>query len=495
MPTVRDLLSTASLRGISPLGPSGLDSEVRDVALAEDLDDLAWAGRGSFVIIGRTASRAAPTYRFDVAVRRAAARAAACLAILEPWARSVSTTAAALAERAHIALVAVPEGTDLGGLAAALGREILRGAQAALARIEAGLEELLEAAEGADLEAVATAASRCLGRPVRVGPAGPDEISVPVVVLGERVAWFSAPTSGGRDPEATLVLSLAAHAVAGSLATLRRAEELPERSRAELLTELLAASADRSMRLLDRARVIGLPVDGWHVVGHVDLGEPLSGQPDEPSAFQLSETVADLALRLARASGGTWNLARSGSALLLVRTFPRDPGASAVRTMIELMERVVGLIRDRFPGLGPVAGVGGVHAGLAGLRASAAEARAAAGSARASGRAGAVAGFDAVGLRRMLVEWYASDSARESVRTLLAPLERLGPRRSEEAIKTLQTYLDEQGSVTRTARRLHLHRNAVLYRIRRIFEVLEVDPSDPDQRLALQLACRARLLP
>jgi DNA-binding PucR family transcriptional regulator len=162
--------------------------------------------------------------------------------------------------------------------------------------------------------------------------------------------------------------------------------------------------------------------------------------------------------------------------------------------MIETMQRVVDLIRDRFPGLSPVAGVGGVHAGLAGLRASAAEASAAAGSARASGRPGAVSGFDAVGLRRMLVEWYASDSARESVRTLLAPLERLGPRRAEEAIRTLQIYLDEQGSVIRTARRLHLHRNAVSYRIRRIFQVLDVDPADPDQRLALQLACRARLL-
>jgi DNA-binding PucR family transcriptional regulator len=39
-----------------------------------------------------------------------------------------------------------------------------------------------------------------------------------------------------------------------------------------------------------------------------------------------------------------------------------------------------------------------------------------------------------------------------------------------------------------------LHRNAVTNRLRSITELLDVDLEDPDQRLALQLACRARLL-
>lgn len=69
-----------------------------------------------------------------------------------------------------------------------------------------------------------------------------------------------------------------------------------------------------------------------------------------------------------------------------------------------------------------------------------------------------------------------------------------GPRRAAEAIHTLQVFLEEQGPVTRTARRLHLHRNAVCYRVRRIFDALGVERDDPDALLALQLACRARSL-
>ena len=94
----------------------------------------------------------------------------------------------------------------------------------------------------------------------------------------------------------------------------------------------------------------------------------------------------------------------------------------------------------------------------------------------------------------MLIEWYASDTVRASVRDQLAPLEKLGPGRADTAIKTLATYLDEQGSMVRTAQKLHLHRNAVTNRLRSITELLDVDLDDPDQRLALQLACRARLL-
>jgi DNA-binding PucR family transcriptional regulator len=41
---------------------------------------------------------------------------------------------------------------------------------------------------------------------------------------------------------------------------------------------------------------------------------------------------------------------------------------------------------------------------------------------------------------------------------------------------------------------LHLHRNAVRYRVQRAFEVLGIDEDDADQRLFLHLACRAQRL-
>ena len=74
---------------------------------------------------------------------------------------------------------------------------------------------------------------------------------------------------------------------------------------------------------------------------------------------------------------------------------------------------------------------------------------------------------------------------------MLGPLTELGAR-GERLIGTLHVYLDTQGSLSRTAERLNLHRNAVSYRINQAFALLDVDPDSADDRLLLQLACRAR---
>jgi purine catabolism regulator len=56
--------------------------------------------------------------------------------------------------------------------------------------------------------------------------------------------------------------------------------------------------------------------------------------------------------------------------------------------------------------------------------------------------------------------------------------------------QTLRAYLDNNGSPTETAERLHLHRNTVLYRLSRIQSLLAQDLRDADVRLTLHLALK-----
>jgi DNA-binding PucR family transcriptional regulator len=210
--------------------------------------------------------------------------------------------------------------------------------------------------------------------------------------------------------------------------------------------------------------------------------------------FELLEAAGQVALQAAGAAGGTWHLSRVARALVLIKMTRSDPGPQAGAQAARAAARALQALRERLPALPFRAGVGAAHEGPTGLRASAAEARAALLAARAARKPSGVAAHDVVGVQRMLMEWYASDTARASVRDQLAPLEKLGQSRADTAIRTLAAYLDEQGSIIKTAQRLHLHRNAVANRIRGITELLDVDFDDPDQRLALQLACRARLL-
>jgi len=498
--SIDQILKSPALPPLTRVSKRGGGRTVREVRVVERLRDLHSAPQAAFVVLSRTASQEAVDYRLDVALRQAGTRGVAAVAAFceaeALW--SPSVTAVDIADRADLALVSMPPGTELARLIEALAREIAGGAEAALRRIELGVGAVRQAETGAgDERSVLNAYMRALG--IRVELRDPLEgevcLHAPVVVGGSVEGHLCTRAAAGElGMAAQVVLDLAAGAVGRLREAARRARDIPIRSRSELLSELLVSSSPHTDDLLNRARLLGLPIDGWHVVLRIELENLSEVEPDELRRFEMFEAASQLALQAVLSSGGIWYLARVGPAILLVHMVRRDPGPQIGKSVAQVGERALERLHEHFPVLRPSCGVGAAHEGPMGLRASAAEARDALTAARAAGRDSTVATFDAVGLHRMLMEWYAFDTARQSVREQLAPLERLGPKRMDTAVRTLKAYLDEQCSIVRTARVLHLHRNAVSYRLQRIFELLDVDPADPDQRLALQLACRARLL-
>jgi sugar diacid utilization regulator len=514
VPSVDEILASPSLDSLRRVSHRGGDRQVVTVRLAEQFADLNPAPAGSLVILSRTASAAAIDYRLDMALRWAAIHNVAAVAAFsaEPWRPPV--TAADIAERAGLALISVPSAVELTWLVQAIMREVGGGAERALARAEQGLAAVVRADQtGADLDGLRTAVSRALGTDVELrlcaegaarraaGPAGGPAageggaVRVPIIV-GDTVAGelTARGAHGDLAVAASLVLRAAASSAERLLDLARHARELPIRSRSELIAELLMSDAALSEDLRDRAMHLGVPIGGWHVAVRIEAENLDEAGRDEVHRFELLETAGQVAFQAVARTGGSWYLSRIARAIVLVRMTSSHPGPQAGMRAARSAEGALVAVSGRLPGLRPRGGVGTPHEGPMGLRASAAEARIALVAARSAGKPEGVATHDATGVQRMLMEWYASDTAQASVRAQLAPLERLGPARGETAIRTLAAYLDQQGSIVRTASVLHLHRNAVTYRLRRITDLLGVDLDDPDQRLALQLACRARLL-
>jgi sugar diacid utilization regulator len=556
MPSVDQILASSPLAGLRRVSLSGGDRQIAMVKLAESFTDLDRAAEASLVVLSRSASEEVNDYRLDMALRWAAIHRVAAIAAFTDGLWLPTVTARDIAGRADIALVSVPVGTEVAALVQAIVREIGGGAERALGRAQQGLEAVLRAeAAGADLDGLRAAVSQALGTPIYFRPlaqgdgsaAGPDGalapgngngvsadtpgwptgvtghftggghdpvtvggpgpamngegnggapvVRVPVVVGETPIGHFVAPEAHGDFAiGAELVLHTAARAAARLLDLARRAHEVPVRSRSELLAELLMSEAAINEDLIERARQLAIPIAGWHVAVRIEADDLDESGRDEVHRFELLESAGQAALQAATATGGTWYLSRIARAIVLVRMTTSNPGPQAGARAARSAERALRAIGARLPALRFRAGVGASHEGPMGLRASAAEARGALLASRAAHKPPGVAAHDAVGVRRMLLEWYASDTARASVRDQLAPLEKLGPARAETAIRTLAAYLDEQGSIIKTAQKLHLHRNAVANRLRGITELLEMDLDDPDQRLALQLACRARLL-
>ena len=466
------------------------------VALVEDLDDIERVDEQAIVLLTRSASAYASTYRFDVALRIARARRVAAIVLAGADVASITPTAAAIADRSGMAILATGGKADLAQLAIDIAREIAGDAEAALVRAHTAVRAIeAHPADGAAqqlLEHAGAALSVPLSMTDAEPPAGPK---TPIRIDDRVAGWLTAPaTQGHLGMALDIVLRSAASRVGDTLASTDRAEELPIQSREEVLSELLSAPPEVRPELVLRARQLGLAIDGWHVATRLELEELVDAPDDALAAYDARVHVAHSALQAAREAGGSWHSARTGTAILLLRTYRQDPGVAAAGDVAKAMGVVLNALRPQLPATLMRCGVGGVHGGPDGSLSSAAEAKAAVTTARASGRANQAVPFDSVGLRRTLVEWYASDTAQEAMTTILSPLVDLGGARAERLIQTLHVYLDHRGSLTRTAETLNMHRNAVAYRINQVFSLLDVDQDNADDLLLLQLACRAREL-
>jgi purine catabolism regulator len=97
-----------------------------------------------------------------------------------------------------------------------------------------------------------------------------------------------------------------------------------------------------------------------------------------------------------------------------------------------------------------------------------------------------------LGVHRLLSPLVRGGDLAQFRREHLGALEEYDQQAGGELVQTLRAYFASRGSPTLTARTLHLHRNSLLYRLQRIREVAGVDLDDPETRLRLEIALRAR---
>ncbi len=96
-----------------------------------------------------------------------------------------------------------------------------------------------------------------------------------------------------------------------------------------------------------------------------------------------------------------------------------------------------------------------------------------------------------VAIDHLVAAAVAQDRGEAFLHPAIRRLEALG-RSGDELLATLEAFLDLGGSHASTAARLHIHRNTLKYRLRRIQEVAGVDLEAPQERLRLHLSFRTR---
>ncbi|TMF00685.1 MAG: GAF domain-containing protein [Chloroflexi bacterium] len=323
------------------------------------------------------------------------------------------------------------------------------------------------------------------GRPARAMDlvpvrAGPDVLGLLAVGIHDQAADSEGRVRALEHGSTVLALELSKE---------RAAAEVERRLRGDLVEEMLAGGleGDEAERIARQAERLGhrLPHRAWVVVL----------EPDD------DETEAAVATRGDRLEAALSGLIRSRmpDALALVRT------ASAVFLVpdevapdLAACEKLAGQILAAAtpvmkPGTASV-GIGNLANSVAELARSHVEARQALRLTRRAGGRGRVASYRSLGAFRLLLEVQSPDALRRFVEELLGPLLQYAQSRDTPLLETLEALSARRWIRRAAARQLGIHINSMSYRVERIQTLTGLSLDDPETRVAISIALRARAM-
>jgi sugar diacid utilization regulator/putative methionine-R-sulfoxide reductase with GAF domain len=320
-----------------------------------------------------------------------------------------------------------------------------------------------------------------------------DGLSVTPVRAGrDPLGWLAvAPSPGDDDLGRRQAIEHGATVLALELLRERAAADAERRLRGDLLDELLSARLrpEEAQRLADRAARLGHRLRGpaWVIVLEAD-DDRAGGALASPAArARLARGVGDLIAH----RGVQGLVVERGSGVVLLAT-GLDELADAERIAGEARELAQALARGA-----PVScGVSSEAGGPALLHRLNGEARHALRVARRMGEHGVVASYRRLGIERLLLEIDRPERLDAYVEDWVGPLARhdAGGKAAAPLTETLDALVREGWNMRAAARRLNVHVNTLLYRVGRIEQLVGHRLDDPDVRLAMAIALRARAI-
>jgi len=342
---------------------------------------------------------------------------------------------------------------------------------------------------------VSPQAGQALAREVRINagrPPRPMDV-VPVRAGAEMLGLLAVAVEEGTvDTEGRRrALEHGSTVLALEMSKERAAAEVERRLRGDLVEEVLAGGleADEAERIARQAERLGhrLPQHAWVVVL-----EPDDDKTESALAARGQQDRLDAALSgLVRSRlPGALTLVRSASAVFLVP----DEVASDLAAVEKLAAQVLAAAAQVMkPGTASV-GIGNLANGVSELARSHVEARQAVRLTRRAGGRGRVASYRSLGAFRLLLEVQSPDALRRFVDELLGPLLRYAQNRDTPLLETLEALSAARWIRRAAARQLGIHINSMSYRVERIQALTGLQLDDPETRVAISIALRARAM-
>ena len=271
----------------------------------------------------------------------------------------------------------------------------------------------------------------------------------------------------------------------------RAAAEVERRLRGDLVEEVLAGGmeGDEAERVARQAERLGhrLPHRAWVVVLEPDDDETEAALAGRAQQDRLDAALSGL---IKSRLPGALTLVRSASAVFLI---PDEIAAD-----LAAVEKLAGLVLTGAaavmkPGTASV-GIGNLANSVGELARSHLEARQALRLTRRAGSRGRVASYRSLGAFRLLLEVQSPDALRRFVDELLGTLLKYAQSRDTPLLETLEALSAARWVRRAAARQLGIHINSMSYRVERIQALTGLQLDDPETRVAISIALRARAM-
>jgi DNA-binding PucR family transcriptional regulator len=297
---------------------------------------------------------------------------------------------------------------------------------------------------------------------------------------------------GAVDAEGRLrALEHGSTVLALELAKERAAAEVERRLRGDLVEEVLAGGleADEAERIARQAERLGhrLPQRAWVVVLEADDDKTEAALAARSQQDRLDGALSGLVRsRLPDAL----TLVRSASAVFLVPDELAPDLAAVEKLGAQILTAAAPVMK---PGSASV-GIGNLANGVGELARSHVEARQALRLTRRAGGRGRIASYRSLGAFRLLLEVQSPEALRRFVDELLGPLLEYARSRDTPLLETLEALSAARWVRRAAARQLGIHINSMTYRAERIQALTGLQLDDPETRVAISIALRARAM-
>ena len=325
------------------------------------------------------------------------------------------------------------------------------------------------------------------GRPARaldVVPvrAGSDVLGMLAVSVDEKTLDSSGRRRALEHGSTVLALELSKE---------RAAAEVERRLRGDLVEEVLSGGLDavEAERVARQAERLGhrLPQKAWVIVLEPDDDKTEAALGARGELDRLDAALSGL---IRSRLPGTLTLVRSASAVFLVP----DEVASDLATVEKLAGQVLAAAAPVMkPGSASV-GIGNLANGVSELARSHVEARQALRLTRRAGGRGRVASYRSLGAFRLLLEVQSPDALRRFVNELLGTLLQYAQSRDTPLLETLEALAASRWVRRAAARQLGIHINSMSYRVERIQTLTGLQLDEPETRVAISIALRAKAM-